>query len=137
MTAIDRLVERCPGTGPVLLDGPDAAELAEAFGRRGRTCQAWPPDDGARPFDAAVCAGWRWRGAEAEHRRYLAGIRRRLRVDGVLVVDQAPPDGKVDALSGYAGHVRSYPPTELAALVRAAGFRVEELVLTAAAPWAP
>jgi len=123
----------------ILIAGPDAARLTTTLARSGRTIGALPesdaPEPGAPTADAAVCAGWRWRGDEAAHRRFLAGIRRRLRPDGMLVIDQAAAEEATNynPLTGRAGAIRCYQPTELARLVRTAGFRVEHLELTSTA----
>ncbi|MEV6599830.1 aminotransferase class I/II-fold pyridoxal phosphate-dependent enzyme [Actinoplanes sp. NPDC051346] len=118
----------------LLLAGEDALRWTTALTRPGRTIGVWPPEPGAPESDAVVCAGWRWRGDEAAHRRFLAEIRRRLRPDGLLLIDQAAASGdeaaRFDPLTGRGGPLRFYHPTELAGLVRAAGFRVEHVELT-------
>ncbi|GGQ49105.1 aminotransferase class I/II-fold pyridoxal phosphate-dependent enzyme [Couchioplanes azureus] len=118
----------------VLLAAGDAAPWTAALARPGRTISVWPPESGTPESDAVVCADWRWHGDEAAHRRLLAEIRRRLRPDGVLVLDQAAATAGeaagFDPLTGRAGPIRYYHPTELAALVRGAGFRVTHVELT-------
>ncbi|GAA0459742.1 hypothetical protein Ade02nite_13810 [Paractinoplanes deccanensis] len=134
--AVGRLLDRWPPADRILVAGPDAARPAGELARPGRTVTAWPPAPGDPRADAAVCAGWRWTSGEAEHRRFLAEVRRRLRPGGTLILDQAAAGGDVDPLTGRGGTVRYYHPTELAGLVRAAGFRTEHVELTGAAPGA-
>ena len=139
---VDGLLDRWLGGGRILITGEDAPRLTTTLARAGRTISAMSPEPGAPVADAAVCAGWRWRGSEPAHRRFLAGIRRRLRPGGVLIVDQAAATGeeaaRFSALTGRGGTVRFYCPTELSGLVRTAGFTVEHLELTSASdPPAP
>ncbi|MFI5495990.1 aminotransferase class I/II-fold pyridoxal phosphate-dependent enzyme [Actinoplanes sp. NPDC051859] len=138
----------------ILLAGTATAEWTATLPQPGRTIATWTPgapgpdgdtrspaaqgsdraalstDAAGQDFDAAVCAGWSWTGGPASHRRFLAGIRRRVCPGGVLVVDQPAAPDDFDPLTGRAGVVRCYHPTELAELVRAAGFRVEHVELT-------
>ncbi|MBG0566098.1 aminotransferase class I/II-fold pyridoxal phosphate-dependent enzyme [Actinoplanes aureus] len=127
---IERLLDRWLTGERVLITGTDAAGLTAALERSGRTVVVIPPEPGAPPADAAVCAGWPRPGDEPAHRRHLADLRRRLRPDGVLLLDQSAPTGSFDPLTGRCGATRFYHPTELSALVRAAGYRVEHLELT-------
>ncbi|OJF16223.1 aminotransferase class I/II-fold pyridoxal phosphate-dependent enzyme [Couchioplanes caeruleus] len=117
----------------ILLAAGDAAGWTTALTRPGRTISVWPPEAEAPQSDAAVCADWRWRGDEAAHRRFLAEIRRRLRPSGMLVIEQAGATAGFDPLTGRAGPVRFYHPTELATLVGGAGFRVAHVELTSTA----
>ena len=83
---------------------------------------------------AVTCPSWQHQGAESDHRRLLARIRRAMPAGAVLVLEQPPPDAATlathDPLTGRSGGVRLYQATELAALARAAGYAVERMELT-------
>jgi histidinol-phosphate/aromatic aminotransferase/cobyric acid decarboxylase-like protein len=108
------------------MTGDERLRTLVAVHGRGRV--VWVGADGAADdlegAGTVVCPDWHRDGREPDHRRLLGRLRRAMDDTGLLIVEQ-PASAAYRPLSGMAGEVRVYHPTELIALVRAAGFAVE------------